>query len=273
MAEIAVALTPPVWAQTAVAPDADLSYTAKNFRYLLYGMYSGSGVLSSAYFKVAPRSLGASYSVDVALGAAICDGAAGSTERYFAFLPAGININLSTINTNPPATRTHKIWLAIYDKLEGSTDYGGKLVFTEDTGAGAPNPSGSPTSAMLLATVAVSPGQPSIQAGHITDQRVLARGRPQAVAAGQHYFTVPANPNSPNLGPQRVSFPAGRFAAAPRVTVTQTAIPASSHKYMFKVAGITSTGFDLHAIHSLDGDLPGISTSGIQVDWHAISDV
>lgn len=165
MAEVFTQLPKPTYLQ-APGTDAVISYTAEDFRRHDGAMHHGeNGVLSPGSFRVMQNTV-VDWQVRVGNGWAILGGDA--WEKYVVSNPAYSLIDLSTFNTSPAGTRTHRIWLAIYDHAyTGTLESTARLVAVEDTtGAGAGSPAGARTS-MLLGNVYFNPGQSNIQAGNI----------------------------------------------------------------------------------------------------------
>jgi hypothetical protein len=128
----------------AASGDAAISYDALALRQLAGAIWPRTGILSNDAFLITQRAAGANFSVDIAPGFAILGDTTGNanSDRYIVYANATINVALTGFVTNPTATRTHKVFLVVLDKQKTGlgTQYDGKIVITEDTGAGAGDP-------------------------------------------------------------------------------------------------------------------------------------
>lgn len=157
--------------------DAEIDYTATDFRALVSAIWPRAGVLSPIAFQVLQQDV-VGWGIQVVAGwAAIGD--TGPTvhdvvDRYLVVSETNLQVNLLAAGfvTNPAGTRTHRVYLAVYDKqVTGSTVATAKIVVTEDTtGAGAPVPTGV-ADYLLLAYVTISPGQSYIHTANCVDAR------------------------------------------------------------------------------------------------------
>lgn len=280
MPEIVTALTTPPWGVTGAT--TEVPYSALHFRRMFFGMFSTAGSFTTSWLKVRQHSTGADFNIEVTAGDAIVGS---SSHMYYAWLPITTAINLQSF-ANPSATRNHAVYLSVYNQAEGSTDRTGTyLVVTEDAnGSGAPLPSGNPTANLLLANVQVAPGQANISDSHITDLRTYAKLRAdmqQSVptvptvyptATGRKSINIPSNADSYyNTTSMNVTFPGGRFSNTPRVSLTQSALPAGSARYLWKATNVNKNGFEIWCYSpSATTDLD--PSTGVQVDWIAIQD-
>lgn len=159
--------TQPLMLQAVVGDDA-INYNASDVRLMLGALYPRPGRigLGDALF-LYPRAAGANWSLDVQAGQAVIasNSNAYAPERYLVTLPARTNLSLIGFNTAPTVTRTHKVWIAVDDKSTSGTTYKGRIIVTEDTGAGAPDPVTSFFT--QIGTVQFSPGQSNITAGNL----------------------------------------------------------------------------------------------------------
>lgn len=94
----------------------------------------------------------------------------------------------------------------------------------------------------------------------------LTSGHDTGYASGTASVTHPAN--SSFSGPTTVSFPSGRFSAAPAVTCTQSSLPANSQKLIPKILNVTSSQFSLY-VYMGDSNVT-TPTSTFTVDWVAV---
>lgn len=148
----------PLYMQT-VAGDAPINYSADEFRNMNQVIWYSPGICTPTSFLVEQADT-AGWRIKVRAGYA-------ATQGYFIVSGSDITIDVSSLNTNPAATRTHRVYLLLHDKSLGlSAAYGARLAVAEDTGAGADLPPSN--ASILLATFTISPGQSSIQNSHIT---------------------------------------------------------------------------------------------------------
>lgn len=154
----------------AVTGDADIVYTSTDFRMYSNAILHRTGVLDAGYLRVAQAD-NVGFKIKVRAGIANVNGA------YIVALPADAEISLTGFNTSPPFKTTHKVWVAIYDKNAdpATLDYSGRIVVTEDTGGGAPDPvselfNGGAHSSLFLADVTMGPGQSNIQDANISNR-------------------------------------------------------------------------------------------------------
>jgi hypothetical protein len=193
----------PLFMQAATG-DALIPYTAEAYRRLVGSNWFRTGVITNDAFLPVQRAAGANYSVDISPGYAVLGLTSGEYDRYLAYSGLAINVPLTGFNTNPVATRTHKIWLAIYDKQKYNlgTLYEAQIIITEDTGSGAPTPASPVTHLNQLASFTLTTGQANIQNVHITPTIRHA-------SSGSDYAAIP-------LGPSIVSGDATMDIGVPR---------------------------------------------------------
>jgi hypothetical protein len=127
------------------------------------------GVVGTSGFRVYPRDVGPNWSIDINPGFAVVGTAVTGIERYLCYIPTRRNIALTGFNTAPTATRTHRVFLAVYDKAVLGSEYTSRVVVTEDTGSGAPVPTDNPAFYMELATFTIGPGQSNVNTANITN--------------------------------------------------------------------------------------------------------
>lgn len=141
----------------AVAGDPEIDYSAADFGRLLQSVWQSPGVIGSTSFHVQQADT-PGWAIKILPGRL-------TTGRYHINLDAAITIDVSALNTNPVATRFHRVYLAVSDKTAGDTEYSARIKVAEDFGAGANPPVNA--SVFLLATFTISPGQSNIQNSHI----------------------------------------------------------------------------------------------------------
>ena len=177
MANVTSVLTSHVLWQQAAVGDTAISYPANEFRWLINANWNAAVVINYGDFAIAQRSAGANFSVDIAPGMAIVGATAGD-EKYIVRLGSTVNVSVTTMNTNPAALRTHKVYLAVYDKLYAGASYNAQIFIGEDTGSGAPTPTGSPVGYILLGTFTITTSQASIQTANIANTPTYADHSP-----------------------------------------------------------------------------------------------
>lgn len=194
----------------AVGGDTAISYGAYDFRVALGAIWPRTGALGAG-MRVLPRSLGANWSIDVDQGYAVLGNTSSGYDRYLVWLEARTNLNLNGVFvTAPAATRTHRVFVAVYNKAVIGTEYAAKLVVTEDTGSGAPVPADNPAYYMELGTFVIAPSQVSVGSANISN---TIRRADQASAA----FDLPLAANilsgatATNGGPPRYQLGGNRL--------------------------------------------------------------
>jgi len=160
-------LTTTPLALEAVTPDTPIQYHATDLRQLIGAVFPRYGRLGPGdALMLYPNQAGANWSVDVQAGWAIFATPSNPTyaaERYLITVPTRTNLSLTTFNLNPAATRTHKVYLVLYDKAIAGSGYSAALMVTEDTGSGAPAPTaGTYANYAQLGTVTITTGQSNI---------------------------------------------------------------------------------------------------------------
>lgn len=174
MATVTATMTPKPYFLQAVGADTPISYTAEDFRNVLGAMWPRSGVSGPLSFRILQRLAGANWSVDINGGFAILGNTATEIDRYLCSNDARVNIPLTGFNTAPAATRTHRVFIAVYDKAVVGTQYLTKVVITEDVGAGAPLPSDSPAYTLEIGSVSIGSGQSNIATANIANYGIHA---------------------------------------------------------------------------------------------------
>lgn len=196
--------------------DPTIYYSAADFRQFTSALIGTPGIMTAASFYV-DESSPVGWSVTVGAGSA-CVG------NYLVRMTSAVTLSLLTFNTSPAATRTHKVWLVIYDSLiteadinaDNASDYNARIVVTEDTGSGAPAPENA-TAYINLATVSVAPGQSYVRASDITDARPhAAPGAAPFVLTLAEGVTDAAG--SANTSPVRAKYMNGQVTLSGAVT-------------------------------------------------------
>lgn len=159
----------PFFLQKETGEANPIYYSARDMRKAIAGIITRPGALTLGAFSVA-QSANVGMSIKVNSGYYM-------VGDYLCYLPTDQTIDLSGFASNPPATRTHRVYLSVYDALMGGTQYAHKIDVVEDqgSGAGVPNLASSFTQ---VATISVAKGQSNIQNAQITDTR--ARGGMQS---------------------------------------------------------------------------------------------
>lgn len=142
----------------AASGDPAINYSAADFGRLVQATWQSVGVLTATSFKVEQADV-VGWSVKIRPGYAVLG-------SYLVYQPTAITVSVSAFNTAPSATRTHRVYLVVNDKLAGGSEYAAHIVVVEDTGAGATAPTAA--GVLLLAAFTISPGQSNIQQGQIS---------------------------------------------------------------------------------------------------------
>lgn len=194
----------PLFMQT-LAGDTPINYAAYEFRHLVNAIWLTPGIIGQTSFALTQADqLG--WNIRVGGGSATSGG-------YYIYLGAGFTLSLAGFNTNPAATRTHKVFLVVQDKSNSGTGsgYSANVVVTEDTGAGAPTPDA--TVSILLGTVRISPGQSNILNSHISanPRRASDASIPYDLAANDRLVsTIGSADTVINASPLRLRYGNGR---------------------------------------------------------------
>jgi hypothetical protein len=142
----------------AAADDDDIFYDAADFRRYSGAVFARGGIIGH-HSLLLTQTPTVGWSITVHQGYAYVGG-------YLVQLVDDVTVDFAGVTTNPAEPRTHKVWLAVYDKLAGNTETSAKILVQEDPGTGAPAPTGT-TVSMQLGHVTISPGQTSILNTHI----------------------------------------------------------------------------------------------------------
>ena len=170
MANVALSLAGKLYVQSAYGADPVIQYSADYMRRVLGSFYNVAGALHPTELFMTQNGAG-DWSFNLSAGTVVIPGAT-NEERYMYYSPA-INVSVSGLATSPPATRTHKVYMAAYDKNYGSATSEPKLWITEDTG-GTMNPPTGAVGYVQLGTISIAPSQTSIQTSNIVNFTPLA---------------------------------------------------------------------------------------------------
>lgn len=153
----------PFFLQKDVGDGDPIYYSAADFRRFFNGVLPRSGILGSSHFLVTQAD-------NVGMAIKVNSGFANVAGLYLVHLPNDLTINLGSFAANPPATRTHKVFLSVYDEQTTSVGgYGANIDVMEDTGAGANYPPSTTSAYLQLATITVAPNQQNIQNANIVN--------------------------------------------------------------------------------------------------------
>lgn len=144
----------PLYMQKKDPGDPDIVYTGANFRRYTQALIPRPGILTSTSFKIS-QSNNVGFTVMVQPGSAV-------VGDYMVTLDGGIDGLALGMPTGPPATRVHRIWLAVYDKNFAGTTYQASIVITEDDGTGSQAPVNC-VAYLQLARVTYKAGMPNVQ--------------------------------------------------------------------------------------------------------------
>lgn len=155
-----------------VATGTPLYYSAEDFRAFTAAFQQRSGVLGPSDFKVS-QATDIGWSIAVIRGHVNIDrlysnGSTMDNQNYVVHMPA--NADPILIPWRPPGTgtRTHKVFIAVFDPLVQGNATEAKIIISEDVGSGAPKPVGA-AGYLQLATITMTAGQPNIQTKDITN--------------------------------------------------------------------------------------------------------
>lgn len=137
----------------AVAGDPVINYSAQDFTRLSTSIWRSPGVITPTSFRVEQADT-VGWAVKIRPGRAL-------VGDYLVYQDTAITIDMSVMNTSPTGTRYHRAYLVIDDKVQGGAEYSCRIKVVEDFGSGATPPAG--VAILLLATIAISPGQSNIQ--------------------------------------------------------------------------------------------------------------
>lgn len=166
-------------AMQPVTGDADVTYTAQEFRMMTRSLAAVGGqaldvqgVVAAASMNVTQRGAGANFSVDVAAGTGFVTGDDITNQgMYHCWNDATVNV--VTPGAPGSGTRIHRLVLQIRDKQSNGTytTYDAQFQLLQDTGSGTP---AEPASAITLALITIAAAQASVTNANIADQRPRA---------------------------------------------------------------------------------------------------
>lgn len=154
-----------------------LEYDGFMMRLFVGAIWPRTGIVTNDAMFVTQTAAGAGWSIDIGTGFAVC-GVTDGTEpdKYLVYQgTTPFTVPLTGFTTNPAGLRTHKVWLAVFDKQKKSAGliYEAQIMVTEDTGSGAPTPTSALfpglANVMQLATVTITTGQSSILNANIVN--------------------------------------------------------------------------------------------------------
>ncbi len=135
-------------------------YSAFDMRRFIAGLFPRSGILGASQLWT-QQSANVGMSITVSAGYALVD-------NYLVHLAGSLTIDLSGFAASPASTRTHRVYVSVYDALRNGTTYDAAIDVVEDTGAGAAPPANA-TATMELATITIAKNQGLIQNANITN--------------------------------------------------------------------------------------------------------
>lgn len=148
----------PFFLQEDPASPNPIYYSAQDFRNYTAALQRRPGILGLGDFHLTQAD-NIGFKVKVHYGYIVVGG------YYIAYLPNDTEMALPW-TTPTTGTVTHKAFVAIYDELVTGSINKATVVITQDTGAGAPNPTGA-AAYLQTATISVSSTQSNIQNSHI----------------------------------------------------------------------------------------------------------
>lgn len=261
----------------AVGGDPAISYSAYEHRLLMGAIWPRVGAIGFS-LRLAQRAAGANWSVDVSPGWAVLGNTA-EYDRYLVHVPVTTTLELDTpgsvFNTAPVATRTHRVFAAVYSKGVISAVDEARLVVTEDTGSGAPTPPSSPAYYLELGRFTIGTAQSNVSNAQITNTATHAsmNTEPAAIALVGGHVSAGATPKLCIAGGRvvlsgTVQKGSGSFVAGTPVTIgsLSSSVRPATNRYVMGVA----EGNVAHRITaSSNGDLittPKEATAWISLD-------
>lgn len=167
MATAASNVTATPFFMEAASEDTAIPYTAADMRYFIGSIWFRSGIIGVNALQITQSPV-VGWSVTVQTGYAVVSLNL-DNQRYLVHVEEPVTVQLTGFNTSPSGVRTHRVFLAVEDKLYQGNEYTAKVIVTEDTtGAGAPDPADAVTW-VQLGTVIIAPGQANIQDGQINN--------------------------------------------------------------------------------------------------------
>ena len=145
-----------------------LEYSGTLMRNLINAAWPRSGIIGNGY-RLWQNTV-PDWSISVESGYAVV-GATGEWDRYLVVSHTRFNISLSGWTAPLSGTRTHRVFLCVYDYSKGGpTDqYAARFKVTEDVdGTGAPTPDDLPAHYLELGKFTVTAGQTTITTANIT---------------------------------------------------------------------------------------------------------
>lgn len=290
MANVLSTLSTQAFPMGAYPGDPDIDFEADYERWLLGMLFDRHGIGQIGELALAQNG-GGSWSFTIAPGNIIVPGYT-TAERYFVRLNSTLTVDVSTLNTAPAAIRTHKVYVAVYDKNYAGSEYAAKIFVGEDTGSGSPSPTGSPVGSTQIGQFTISPSQTSILTAHITNNPVYAdRGAPYNNLTYAGGFVDPTSGVNPmqyqRVGNKvylrgRVGRTAGAlFAAGTTYTVCTlptTLRPPGSRELYFSTGADISVAADpgtarVHVSNSGALNVRAATSTGNQPGWIALDGI
>jgi hypothetical protein len=172
---------PPVWMQPAPG-DAQICYSAQNFRSLIGAVFTSPGVINNGDFNVTQNGNG-DPTCNVAIGTAVIAGTTIANQgSYLVYNPAAVNVQ----PPSQPVTyqRYDIICLVIEDgQITNTHNYRWSIQAIAGQEAATPVIPATPNDAILLATILRSVGGVNIITSMITNVQPHASNNPLAVHA------------------------------------------------------------------------------------------
>lgn len=138
-------------------------YSAADMRRMLAAILSKPGALGTSHMLV-QQAPNVGMAIKVNSGYYM-------VGNYLVNLPDDETIDLTAFDSSPAATRSHGVYLSVYDGQVAATEtYAAQIDVIEDEGGGAATPSAA-TAFVRIASVSVAANQGHIQNANITDLR------------------------------------------------------------------------------------------------------
>lgn len=194
----------------ALVGDPEINYSAQQFGELHRSIWASPGILTATSFHVEQADT-PGWAIKIRPGRA-------TLGRYLVWNFSEQTIDISVFNTSPVGTRTHYVYLCVWDKeAHGDDGYYANIRVVEDFGSGVNPPDAAAT--LLLAAFTISPGQSNILNSHIFSRPINASAYgPFVDIKGEDFLNNLVNGNNINgtgtvvadIGPARARYGQGR---------------------------------------------------------------
>lgn len=209
----------------ATGTDPVINYTAADFARLTTANWLSPGIITPTSFRI-EQAATPGWTINIRSGIAL-------VGTYLVQMSATYVLSVATFNTAPAATRTHYVYLVVYDKNTSGTEYAARIVAVEDTGAGVAPPTAAAT--LLIGSFVISPGQSSILDANISPKPVNASDATDFVLLNPTYLYSYITNAGGAFAPARVRYGSGKvyLSGAVKRVDGQSFISAFNHNIGF----------------------------------------